>query len=343
MGQILLKAFRFHVLCTETGAAGNTPHLISCSKRDDAMFKEIPPYTHEEIIDIAFKKAAKKGRNELEKVTLAADTISALLEKIIDRYPSLGHIDQFQRELIDIMVGEDALRHNLGAIQWAARTVQKLKREYLRKIRQKKPMALSLQNQSFARFDSVLHQVAENLEFLRDARKKMISLPSVRYDLYTVVLAGCPNVGKTSLLKALTGSTPNIQSYPFTTQGINVSHIFYGAKKIQVIDTPGLLDRPFNQRNWIEKQAISTLRHLADSIIFIFDVSLSCGYSLEEQRNLLADLKTFFTVPIIVVNNKCDLKKGDSINISAEKKIGIDEIYDIIISLSEKNQSPQGL
>jgi nucleolar GTP-binding protein len=299
------------------------------------MFKEIPPYTHEEIIDIAFRKASKKGRNERERVVLAADTISALLEKIIKRYPSFEHVNKFQRELIDIMVGEDAIRHNLGAIQWAARIVQKLKREYLRRIRNRKDSALPLQKQCFARFVSVLEQVAENLTFLREARLKMITLPSVDQDLFTVVLAGCPNVGKTSMLKALTGSDPDIQSYPFTTKGINVGHMVHGVRRIQVIDTPGLLDRPFQKRNWIEKQAISALRHLADIIVYIFDVSLSCGYSLEEQENLLVDLESVFKVPFIVVNNKCDLKRSDHTNISAEKKVGIEYLHESIISLYE--------
>ena len=299
------------------------------------MFKEIPPYTHVEIIDIAFRKASKKGRNEREKVVLAADTISALLEKIIKRYPSFEYMNQFQRELIDIMVGEDALRHNLGAIQWAARTVQKLKREYVRRIRNRKDPAHTLQKQCFARYVSVIDQVAENLTFLREARLKLITLPSVNQDLFTVVLAGCPNVGKTSVLKALTGSDPDIQSYPFTTQGINVGHMAHGVRRIQMIDTPGLLDRPFQKRNWIEKQAISALRHLADGIVYIFDVSLSCGYSLEEQENLLRELESVFTVPIIIVNNKCDLKKGDHINISAEKMEGIEYLHEQIISLYE--------
>ncbi|MBU7033068.1 MAG: 50S ribosome-binding GTPase [Theionarchaea archaeon] len=299
------------------------------------MFKEIPPYTHEEIIDIAFRKASKKGRNEREKVVLAADTISSLLEKIIKRHPSFEHMNQFQRELIDIMVGEDALRHNLGAIQWAARTVQKLKREYVRRIRNRKDSALTMQKQCFARYVSVIDQVAENLTFLREARLKLITLPSVNQDLFTVVLAGCPNVGKTSVLKALTGSDPDIQSYPFTTQGINVGHMVHGVRKIQVIDTPGLLDRPFQKRNWIEKQAISALRHLADSIVYIFDVSLSCGYSLQEQENLLRELESVFSVPFIIVNNKCDLKRGDHVNISAEKMERIEYLHEHIISLYE--------
>jgi nucleolar GTP-binding protein len=286
------------------------------------MFKEIPPFTKQEIIDVAFRKASKRSRNELEKVTIASDTISSMLEKIIKRYPSFQQLNNFQRELIDILVGEDTIRHNLGAVQWASNMIQKIKREYLRKIRNNREKALQLRKQCYARYVSVLDQIEENLEFLAEARTHLINLPSVNPDLFTVVLAGSPNVGKTSVLKALTGSEPEIQSYPFTTQGINLGYFEYRYSKMQIVDTPGLLDRPLNKRNWIEKQAISALTHLADVIIYIFDVSETCGYSVDDQKNLLEDLSKF-DIPIIVVNNKCDLQESNYTDISVEIGKGI--------------------
>lgn len=299
------------------------------------MFKEIPPFTKEMIIDTAFRKASKKGRNDFEKVTLASDTISSMLEKIVKRYPSFEHMDKFQRELIDILVGEDEMRHNLGAVQWASNMVRKIKREYLRKMRNNRTNAFQLLKQCYARYVSILDQVEENLNFLRDARKKLINLPSVDPDLYTVVLAGFPNVGKTSVLKALTGSEPEIQPYPFTTQGINLGYMEHQYSRIQIVDTPGLLDRPFSKRNWIEKQAISALTHLADVVVYIFDVSETCGYSVVEQKNLLQDIENGFDTPFIVVNNKCDLSRSEYADISAETGEGVEDIKEKIKEYSK--------
>ena len=295
------------------------------------MYKEIPPFTKQEIIDIAFKKASKKGRNEFEKVDLASVTISSLLDKIIKRYPSFQQLDPFQRELIDVLVGEDKIRHNLGALQWASSMVLRIRREYLRKMRKNRDRRQELRKQCYARYASILNQVKENLEFLREARTKLVNLPSVNSDLFTVVLAGFPNVGKTSVLKALTGSEPEIQSYPFTTQGINLGYIEYHYTRIQIADTPGLLDRPFSQRNWIEKQAISALTHLADIIVFIFDVSETCGYSVREQEHLLKDLKDIFDVPFVIVNNKGDIRTSEYTDISAETGEGIDNLLTKIV------------
>jgi nucleolar GTP-binding protein len=301
------------------------------------MYKEIPPFTKQEIIDVAFRKASKKGRNEFEKVQLASDTISSMLEKIIKRYPSFQQLNPFQRELIDILVGEDTIRHNLGALQWASNTVQKIKREYLRKMRSNRKKTLLLRKQCYARYVSILGQVEENLEFLRDARKKLTALPSVDPDLFTVVLAGFPNVGKTSILKSLTGSEPDIQVYPFTTQGLNVGYIVWRHAKIQMVDTPGLLDRPFSKRNWIEKQAVTALTHLADIIVYIFDVSETCGYAVHEQEHLLQDMRDVFDIPFVVVNNKCDLRQSEYMNISAETGEGIKELTKKIEGYAEKS------
>jgi nucleolar GTP-binding protein len=84
-------------------------------------------------------------------------------------------------------------------------------------------------------------------------------------------------VGKSSLLRCLSSAKPEIAQYPFTTKEIHVGHIEktekYITKRFQIIDTPGLLDRPLSKRNEIEKQAIAALTHLADLIVFVLDVS----------------------------------------------------------------------
>lgn len=51
----------------------------------------------------------------------------------------------------------------------------------------------------------------------------------------------------------------------------------------QVIDTPGILDQPLEERNTIEMQAVTALAHIRSAILFIMDVSEQCNYSLEEQ------------------------------------------------------------
>lgn len=311
------------------------------------MFKEIPRIDIEEIVDKAFRNAkkkalsSKKNINEIVKekesirVTVAGETLAESLFKVVDRYPSFDRLPPFTRELIDIIADIDKLRHNLGALSFAINTINSVKIEYIKNIRRaSSPQDASfLRKQCYGRYISILKQVEKNIKFLNNARDKLKNLPSINPDLYTVVIAGFPNVGKSSLLKALTNSEPEINSYPFTTKGINVSSFEYNKRKIQVVDTPGLLDRELSYRNPIELQAISALKYLAKLIVFVFDPTESCGYSMEDQMNLYNEISdSFIGIPFIKVLNKADLKDWgfkeniEGIEISAQEGANIDAL-----------------
>ena len=98
------------------------------------------------------------------------------------------------------------------------------------------------------------------------------------------------------------------------------------------MDTPGLLDRELEKRNKIELQGLAALEHIADLLVFVFDPTETCGYSMETQNNLLAHIKTTFTeVPIIEASNKTDLgTAGPGIQISARDNIGMETLMNDI-------------
>jgi len=50
-----------------------------------------------------------------------------------------------------------------------------------------------------------------------------------------------------------------------------------------VIDTPGILDHPLEDRNTIEMQAITALAHLRAAVLYFIDVSELCGTTLQQQ------------------------------------------------------------
>jgi nucleolar GTP-binding protein len=109
----------------------------------------------------------------------------------------------------------------------------------------------------------------------------------------------------------------------------------YVDKCFQIVDTPGLLDRPLSERNNIERQAVAALTHLADIIVFMFDPSETCGYSLKDQKNLLTQMKkTFKDSFFIIIENKADVKKTKTKNltISCENKEGIDILIEQLFS-----------
>ena len=98
-----------------------------------------------------------------------------------------------------------------------------------------------------------------------------------------------------------------------------------------VIDTKGLLDRELSYRNHIELQAISALKYLAKLILFVFDPTESCGYSMQKQMSIYNEIsEQFIGIPFIKILNKSDLKEWgfkediEGIKISAEEGENID-------------------
>jgi nucleolar GTP-binding protein len=293
----------------------------------------------QEILDKSFKKAKKKhidDRNALykKKKTIIAQTesfsmsICSILDDYIKNFPSINNLPIFYQKLIDIKIDINNLKKSLGAINWAKNTCNLIyhKQSIFLKKSNNIDFLKQKQNEIYGRISSVINQIEKDLNFLIQAQKIINNFPDI-LEIPTVVISGFPNVGKSSLLKSLSKSKPRVAQYPFTTKEIYVGHIEkiknHIKKRIQLIDTPGLLDNLLTEKNEIEKQAIAALTYLSDLIIFIFDLSETCGYLIKDQKNLLKNIKKIFDKSkIIVIENKSDIFKSNSKNLKISNKTG---------------------
>ncbi len=310
------------------------------------MFEKIPTILKaDEILDISFKRAKKivisdRDKFYRKKKTIIAKTesfsknITERLGKYVKVFPSIDNLSGYYQGLIDIKIDTDKLKKSLGAVNWAKNTCENIYNSQIKSLKKSGDIDFLIKKQKeiYGRISSVVKQINTDLKILSEAEKILKKFPNVE-DIPTVVIAGYPNVGKSSLLRCLSSAKPKVAIYPFTTKEIHIGHITkkerYIEKKFQLIDTPGLFDRDISKKNKIEKQAILALKHLADIILFVFDPSETCGYEFKKQKNLLDQMKKMFEESIfIIVENKSDIKKTNSKNlkISCEKKKGIDEL-----------------
>ena len=317
---------------------------------------KIPPVQNaQHLLDRAIKRTKKirihdrDKQFEIKKTIIAetasfATTIITTLEKNVKEFPSLNQLPPFYQEIIDIQVDTNKLKKSLGAIDWARKTCQTIYSKQSKSLKKTGniPFLQQKQKEIYGRISSVVNQVAEELDFLSQAQRIINRFPEIQ-DIPTVVIAGYPNVGKSSVLRRLSSAKPTIAQYPFTTKHIHVGHleqtIHFITKRYQIIDTPGLLDRPIAKRNAIEKQAIAALTHLAHIIVFISDPSETCGYPLQQQDNLFQEIKRLFpNIPCIVVENKADLKTTDSsaLKISCTTGDGVDFLLDEVYKQLEQ-------
>ena len=105
----------------------------------------------------------------------------------------------------------------------------------------------------------------------------MSRLPSIDPNARTLLICGFPNVGKSSFINKITRADVEVQPYAFTTKSLYVGHTDYKYLRWQVIDTPGILDHPLEERNTIEMQAITALAHLRAAVLYVIDPSEQCG------------------------------------------------------------------
>ena len=277
----------------------------------------------DEILDKAFSRAKKAAdrvedndmvfrvRKQMTRmVQTAADIISTDFLELVSAWPSLDQSPLFDVAMIDACVGCDAYRKHLATLQWAAGQVQKIAGQNAKKILRtaRTDLMHEARREAYGRISSVMRQVSPSLVWLSEARETLKRLPKVDPILPCIVVCGAPNVGKSAFISALSSGNMEVNHYPFTTKQIHVGHFTHRRLQYQMVDTPGLLDRPMEKRNHIEMQAIAALEHLGSLVLFIVDESESCGTPFAEQLHLLEEVQTLLPdTELMMVSSKADL------------------------------------
>lgn|SRR3989338_1552818 len=260
-------------------------------------------------IRIKGNKKNKSATIEEKKVIVFYKILSAKLELIEKSFPSIDTLPIFYQELIEVTISKDRLKKSLSSISWIRSKTNDFFKIALNKIKKAKYILEinKARKEFFGRTNSLLERREADFTFLEESRKKMRDFPSIKENMITVCLCGYPNVGKSTLLSKITTARPEINIYPFTTKGLMMGYI---ENKIQVIDAPGTFGAEYLKMNYIEKKSYLAIKHLADLLVFVLDITESCGYEVELQETLLKQIKELFKHKKIVIY----LSKSDMIS-----------------------------
>lgn len=314
----------------------------------------VPPKV-EDFIEIQARRLSSIGgktvkEREIRRLKNYRDGLNAYLT-FVRSFPKVDDLHPFYRTSLEIESGSlDRVKVCLSEIKKNAELARRILQQYEDLIKRNDEMeANKLMRSGFGRASSILRRSENCLSWLIQVVKKLSMERAIDPYMPTVIVSGPPNVGKSTLVSAISSAKPEVASYPFTTKEIHVGHMDCGIK-VQVIDTPGILDRPDYKRNVIERRAVNALKNLQGLIIFLFDVSKSANYDPEEQLKIFNDVKTLGK-PIVVVFNKIDDVdneiRGEIISkindrpleISSEKRIGLNlirrEIFKWLKSISQ--------
>ena len=248
----------------------------------------------------------------MRKVRFTEDTITEKLESITKNFPKLDDIHPFYADMINILYDKDHYKLALGTVNTTKNICQKIASDYVKLLKYGDSLyrCKQLKVAALGRMMTALKKLGASFNYLEEVRKHLSRFPSIDPTERTLILAGFPNVGKSSFMNKITYADSEVQAYHFTTQSLFVGHTYYKNIRWQVIDTPGILDRALEQRNIIEMQTITALAHLDACILYFIDVSEGCGYSIAQQVSLFDSIRPLFkNKPLVIIANKTDLRK----------------------------------
>ena len=192
----------------------------------------------------------------------------------------------------------------------------------------------------------------------RAPRKTTLGQPGDARDLYMelklladVGLLGLPNVGKSSLIRALSSATPKVADYPFTTLYPSLGVVYVAPHQSFVIaDIPGLIEGA------AEGAGLGTqfLRHLSRTRLLLHLVEISSTDASEDYYSVLNEISKYsdelankdrwlvFTKTDLLPEDKCEQAmmeyvqefkwQGPVFGVSSVTKTGTSELSNSIYS-----------
>ncbi|KAI8870156.1 GTP binding protein 4 [Ramicandelaber brevisporus] len=287
--------------------------------------------TASDFVDIVLSKTQRKtptvihknyaiGRIRqfyMRKVKFAHDSFDEKLRQIIEEFPKMDSIHPFYSDLMNVLYDKDHYKLALSQINTAASLIDSVARDYVRLLKFADSLyrCKQLKKAALGRMATIMKRQKENLGFLENVRQHLARLPSIDPNTRTLIICGYPNVGKSSFLNKVTNADVDVQPYAFTTKSLFVGHMYYKYMSWQVIDTPGILDHPLEERNVIEMQSITALAHLRACVMYFIDLSEQCGYSVAEQCSLYHSIKPLFAnKPKMLVLSKLDAARLEDLS-----------------------------
>jgi nucleolar GTP-binding protein len=305
-------------------------------------------------LDAAFRRAYRaspRGKNARERskrraqLKIIRSGAVVLRHLKLEEKPFIGHtLTRFETELVDRKFGVGTLARSRGRLRRAADRIRRLSQEEQRIVeRANEPEALAQSVRRFyGRLASHVREIDSDLVRLREIAQFLAERPQLDPMQPTLVVAGFPNVGKSSLVAKLSSGRPKIAAYPFTTVQVQVGHADLGFDRLQVLDTPGVLGRG-DRSNPSEVEAEIAVARAATMILFVIDPTGESGYSVEDQNRLLARWRREFPyTPMLVIETKADLLKRSTaqLKVSAKTGEGLEALNEQIRSVLGSSRSP---
>ncbi|XP_057513468.1 uncharacterized protein LOC130795413 isoform X2 [Actinidia eriantha] len=255
--------------------------------------------------------AAKRERNKgAKQLDALMKELAVPLRTYKENFPNKKSLHPYERSLIELTLGDGNYEEVLGKVDALRKKVTSVGKEHASLCAKStsKREAEERLSKGMEKLEEIFGHEGKAVDNLLNIAKTLRAMPVVDLEIPTLCLVGAPNVGKSSLVRILSTGKPEICNYPFTTRGILMGHIVFNYQNFQVTDTPGLLRRPDDDRNNLEKLTLAVLSYLPTAVLYVHDLSGECGTSPSNQFFIYKEVRKRFSNHLwLDVVSKCDL------------------------------------
>ena len=280
-----------------------------------AVAKRLHVPTYDEILEkIASRYPRARGRRAYEREIARLQTVYNIIisktDFIRDLVRLLDSLHPFFWRLIEIEFDREEVRRSIKCIAKARKLAGQFWEKYrfhLMAAEDRRELE-RVASEARGRMLSQLKKCRRQLAMLRSLVVFLSNLPSIDPSLPTLIVAGPPSAGKSTLVRSVSRARPAVAAYPFTTREVHVGHAIVKGVKVQVIDTPGILDRHPDEMNPIERRAAAALSEISGVVLFLLDPTDDAYMDVGRQYRLLAGVSSLARgKPIVVAVNKADI------------------------------------
>jgi len=306
----------------------------------DAELRRMHLSSYEEIYEKVYRRLGKLI--EKQKHSEKSDSMDEAIEILNTTYNIISEKLETYRRLYKLIAERDELRtyislvlgeQSLEKLESAARLEGKVRQLYIslktellsseRRDLRKKALGMS------SRLLSIVKRNRKLLEEVLEIKKEAMLLPDLRGKV-AVVIAGPPNSGKSTLATRISNAKTDIAEYPFTTKRAVPGRLLSeNLLDITVIDTPGILPRPFSEMNLPERRAVASLKMARGILLFLIDPTPSSTVEIKEQVEMLRKIRgeILEVVPVINKIDAVERERLEFVKNLLTESLGIKDIY----------------
>ncbi|MEM2794756.1 MAG: hypothetical protein QXY49_02750, partial [Thermofilaceae archaeon] len=174
---------------------------------------QIAPASWRELYETAKRRAAKvgvkKSRNQFRtlkrleeaRIRTASTYVAKILRDIALTSPFLESLHPFYRELLKTIIDENVYRLCLSRIYSISKVIDKLMYEHVKRVFLSEDIReiRHYRKAFFGRLSSLLKDLDDCFKALRSWQAEILKLPTIDVTIPSIIIAGAPNVGKSSL------------------------------------------------------------------------------------------------------------------------------------------------